>query len=141
MGRYFSLVRPGGMRDDDVAERFFEGGPAQSTGFPSAQVILNASDNGLAEEEPGLPHGSGHNAYFGKFFVGVFGTISTAHGHGEANDFAAAFKAGIRQGGSDAIRQQWICRYSDMSAGDQYAQAGDAPVQEELLHSHEIVFA
>jgi hypothetical protein len=126
-----AFIFVGGRRVDDVTEGAVLGDSAQAAGLPFSEVVLNASFDGFSEEEPGLPHGTGHDADVGEFIVGVFGAVTAAHGHDETNDFPSSFESGSHEGVGDEIRKERIGCDANVSAWHEDGEKKACPGVEE----------
>src|SRR6266849_2319584 len=92
----FRLVR--GRRRNNIPKWLVRRGPSKPSRAPLAKIVLRSSFQRLPKEQPWFPHGSRHYADIGKFLVGCFRSISTSHGHDEANDFSPPLKTRFGKG-------------------------------------------
>ena len=105
MRGYGALRSPRRRRLDNVTERAIFGQASKATGTPFPKIVLNASFQRFTENEPRFPHGTRHDADFGKLHVRVLGAIATAHGHDQSNNFTAALESGSSQCTRNDVRQ------------------------------------
>ena len=70
--------------------------------------------------------------------MGVLGTVSTAKGHDQADDLAAAFESSIRQGGGHFVGNERIRSNRDVGSRNKNAQACFGPIKEESIKRKQI---
>src|SRR5579871_2741569 len=119
MGRQGPFSRVRRMRQNDITEWLTWRDSPQRTGFPFAKVVLHATFKWLAKQQPGLEHRSRHNSYVRKFLVSILGPIASTKSANETNNLSSPLETSGRKGSRENMREQWITRYHDMSAGDQ----------------------
>ena len=119
-------------RCNDVTEGFVGCRAPEAPGLPLPQIVPHAPVQRFSVHEPRLPHRARHDADVSEFVIGAFGPVSTAHGHGEADDFPAAFQPGFGKGGRDERRDQRIRGDDDVRARHQDRQQRTRPTHEEL---------
>src|SRR5439155_15769571 len=96
---------------------------------PAAQVLGDRfGGNGLAEEHPRLVRALRADTDFGKFSLGVFGTVAAAKAEVQPHDGGAHFKASLGHRALNVVLQNRMAGYANVPARNQGAQEELSPV-------------